>query len=226
MVLVFSPARERFRGPQWVQECLWQFWLVWNDGVRSQVSILILNNGIMSPLETHLAPTFTIIILMLNYCNSDSNSLKPVKNGKHSRRKSCLCWAPDVIFNDKEDSESTEVFPEHIQIRMDAYQSFIETSVSCQLLSNICQWMESNCSIQSLGHFPVWEGDYRLSYFRHGLLCLFSVLVSELPWLRLSFSVTDAVTCRCGQNSRLSLSWEETQLYWHHWDWMFCITTE
>ena len=52
------------------------------------------------------------------------------KNGKQSRRKSCLCWAPDVIFNDKEDSDCLEVLPQDIQIRMDQYQSLIEPSVS------------------------------------------------------------------------------------------------
>ena len=51
------------------------------------------------------------------------------KNGKQSRRKSCLCWAPDVIFNDKEDSDCLEVLPQDIQIRMDQYQSLIEPSV-------------------------------------------------------------------------------------------------
>ena len=60
-----------------------------------------------------------------------------MRNGKQSRRKSCLCWAPNVIFNDKEDSESTEVFPQDIQIRMDQYQSFIEPSVRSQVMQNI-----------------------------------------------------------------------------------------
>jgi len=35
------------------------------------------------------------------------------------RRKSFLCWAPDVIFNEKEDSDCIEVFPGEIQVRLE-----------------------------------------------------------------------------------------------------------
>ena len=57
------------------------------------------------------------------------SNLKKIGAGKQSRRKSCLCWAPDVIFHEKEDSDCVEVFPPDIQIRMDQFQSFIEPSV-------------------------------------------------------------------------------------------------
>ena len=60
--------------------------------------------------------------------NLQSN-LKKMGNGKQSRRKSCLCWAPDVIFHEKEDSDCVEVFPPDIQIRLDQFQSLIEPSV-------------------------------------------------------------------------------------------------
>jgi len=65
---------------------------------------------------------------MIEYGLNLNSTIKTSKNGKQSRRKSCLCWAPDVIFNDKEDSDCAEVFPQEITNIMDQYQSLIEPS--------------------------------------------------------------------------------------------------
>ena len=46
---------------------------------------------------------------------------------KQSRRKSCLCWHPDVIFNDKGDSESEDTFPQDFMTRLDEY--YIDSEV-------------------------------------------------------------------------------------------------
>ena len=47
---------------------------------------------------------------------------------KQSRRKSCLCWHPDVVFNDKTDSESEDLFPQDFMSRLDEY--YIGSEVS------------------------------------------------------------------------------------------------
>ena len=47
---------------------------------------------------------------------------------KQSRRKSCLCWHPDVVFNDKTDSETEDLFPQDFISRLDEY--YIRSEVS------------------------------------------------------------------------------------------------
>ena len=46
---------------------------------------------------------------------------------KHSRRKSCLCWHPDVIFNEKGDSESEDTYTQDFMGRLDEY--YIDSEV-------------------------------------------------------------------------------------------------
>ena len=80
---------------------------------------------------------------ILSNCNDDSisdasDSYEMVEYGlnpyeiqllRQSRRKSCLCWHPDVIFNEKEDSECTDAFPEDFIARLDQY--YMDTEVTC-----------------------------------------------------------------------------------------------
>ena len=68
-------------------------------------------------------------------CNNDSISeasdsyemveygLNPyeIKALEMSRRKSCICWHPDVIFNERDDSESMDTFHEDFKARLDQY---------------------------------------------------------------------------------------------------------
>jgi hypothetical protein len=46
---------------------------------------------------------------------------------KHSRRTSCLCWHPGVIFNNKGDLESEDTFQQDLISRLDEY--YIESQV-------------------------------------------------------------------------------------------------
>ena len=46
---------------------------------------------------------------------------------KQSRRKSCLCWHPDVIFNERGDTESEDTDTQDFMARLDEY--FINTEV-------------------------------------------------------------------------------------------------
>jgi hypothetical protein len=55
---------------------------------------------------------------------------------KMSRRKSCLCWHPDVIFNEREDSESMDTFPEDFMARLDQYDLDSEVYYVCIYPSN------------------------------------------------------------------------------------------
>ena len=54
---------------------------------------------------------------------------------KQSRRKSCLCWHPDVVFNDKTDSESEDLFPQDFMSRLDEYYIGSEVSKLTMLIN-------------------------------------------------------------------------------------------
>ena len=56
-----------------------------------------------------------------------------MKKLRQSRRKSCLCWHPDVIFNEREDSESVDTFSHDFMARMD--HNYTDTEVTLYRVS-------------------------------------------------------------------------------------------
>ena len=91
---------------------------------------------------------------------------------KQARRKSCLCWHPDVIFNDKGDSESEDTFPQDFIARLDYY--YIESEVMTHFFVLFMYF-------KHISESPICgSDDYWFSYCGHLFINLLPFLVSEL----------------------------------------------